>query len=90
MIFGRLALVELGVDEDEAGIISREIRGRDAECFELEIATGEARACAELMYGNIAPTTPRPTPFTRPRRGSRMLNPDAVPHAEQAEMATRG
>ncbi|MEQ7713815.1 hypothetical protein ABQG29_03745 [Xanthomonas nasturtii] len=41
------------------------------------------------MYGNIAPTVPKPTPFTPPRRESRTLNPDAVPLAEQAETATR-
>ncbi|TQU49775.1 potassium transporter KefB, partial [Xanthomonas perforans] len=28
-------------------------------------------------------------PFTRPRRGSRTLNPDAVPQAEPAETQTR-
>ncbi|MGX1996383.1 monovalent cation:proton antiporter-2 (CPA2) family protein [Xanthomonas axonopodis pv. cassiae] len=89
VLFGKVALVELGVDEDEAGMISRQIRRRDAERFELEIAAGDARAGAKLMYGNTVPTAPRPTPFTRPRRGSRTLNPDAVPQAEPAETQTR-
>lgn len=89
VIFGNVALVELGVDEDEAGMISRQIRRRDAERFELEIAVGDARAGAGLMYGNKVPTAPRPTPFTRPRRGSRTLNPDAVPQAERVETQTR-
>ncbi|AZR24887.1 potassium transporter KefB [Xanthomonas vasicola] len=77
------------MDEGEAGMISRQIRRRDAERFELEIAAGDARAGARLMYGNTLPATPRPTPFTRPRRGSRTLNPDAVPQAEEAEPSGR-
>ncbi len=89
VIFGRVALEEPGVDEDEAGMISRHIRRRDAERFELEIAAGDARAGAGLMYCNTLPAAPRPTPFTRPRRGSRTLNPDAVPQAEQVETASR-
>ncbi|MEQ7991560.1 monovalent cation:proton antiporter-2 (CPA2) family protein [Xanthomonas hortorum] len=89
--FGQAALVELGVDEDEAVTIAREIRRRDAERFELEIAAGNTRAGAVsgLMYGNITPTVPKPTPFTPPRRESRTLNPDAVPQADQVEKATR-
>lgn len=35
--FGQAALVELGVDEDEAVTIAREIRRRDAERFELRL-----------------------------------------------------
>ncbi|MEG8118996.1 NAD-binding protein, partial [Xanthomonas hortorum] len=88
--FGLAALVELGVDEDEAVTIARAIRRRDAERFELEIAAGNTRAGAVsgLMYGNITPTVPKPTPFTPPRRESRTLNPDAVPQANQVEEAT--
>ncbi|CAD0325455.1 monovalent cation:proton antiporter-2 (CPA2) family protein [Xanthomonas hortorum] len=88
--FGQAALVELGMDEDEAVTIAREIRRRDAERFELEIAAGNTRAGAVsgLMYGNITPTVPKPTPFTPPRRESRTLNPDAVPQANQVEEAT--
>ncbi|MBB6338920.1 glutathione-regulated potassium-efflux system protein KefB [Xanthomonas arboricola] len=89
--FGQAALVELGVDEDEAVTIAREIRRRDAERFELEIAAGNTRAgaMAGLMYGNLTPTVPKPTPFTPPRRESRTLNPDAVPQATQPEAVTR-
>ncbi|KPN07253.1 monovalent cation:proton antiporter-2 (CPA2) family protein [Xanthomonas arboricola] len=89
--FGQAALVELGVDEDEAVTIAREIRRRDAERFELEIAAGNTRAgaVAGLMYGNLTPTVPKPTPFTPPRRESRTLNPDAVPQATQPEAVTR-
>ena len=44
--FGAAALVELGVAEDEASRIAEEIRRRDAERFELEMAGGGLRAGA--------------------------------------------
>ncbi|MFC0152928.1 cation:proton antiporter [Xanthomonas dyei] len=81
--FGQMALVELGVDEDEAGMIGREIRRRDAERLELEIAAGNVRAGAGLMFGNITPTVPKPTPFTPPRRESRSLNRYALTQADE-------
>lgn len=74
--FGRVALMELGVDEDEAGDIAREIRKRDAERFELEMAGGGLKAGASMLYGNQP--GPRPTPFTPPRRESRRLNTDTA------------
>ncbi len=73
--FGQAALIELGMDESEARSIAREIRRRDAERLELEIAAGTVRAGTGLMYGNITPAVPTPTPFTPPRRESRTLNP---------------
>ena len=87
--FGEVALVELGVDEDEARTIAREIRRRDAERLELEIAAGNVRAGAGLMYGNIMPTVPKPTPFTPPKRESRTLNRDALPQELREETAER-
>ncbi len=78
VLFGRAAPVELGVDEDEADLIARAIRRRDAERLDLEIAAGNVRAGAGLMYGKITPTVPRPTPFTPPRRESRSLNREAA------------
>ncbi|WDJ99971.1 cation:proton antiporter [Xanthomonas campestris pv. incanae] len=89
--FGEVALVELGVDEDEdeARTIAREIRRRDAERLELEIAAGNVRAGAGLMYGNIMPTVPKPTPFTPPKRESRTLNRDALPQDVREETAER-
>ncbi|UYC13958.1 monovalent cation:proton antiporter-2 (CPA2) family protein [Xanthomonas sp. CFBP 8445] len=80
--FGQAALIELGMDESEARSIAREIRRRDAERLELEIAAGTVRAGTGLMYGNITPAVPTPTPFTPPRRESRTLNPEGVPVAE--------
>ncbi|QJD67857.1 potassium transporter [Xanthomonas campestris pv. badrii] len=90
VLFGRAALVELGVDEDEADTIAREIRRRDAERLDLEIAAGSVRAGTGLMYGNIVPTVPKPTPFTPPRRESRSLNRDALPQASEETAAETG
>lgn len=73
--FGQAALVELGMDPDEAASIAHEIRKRDAERFELEMAGGGLKAGASMLYGNQP--GPKPTPFTTPRRESRSLNPDA-------------
>jgi len=80
--FGRAALLQLGVDEDEADVVAREIRRRDAERFELEMAGGGLQAGTGMLYGNT-PGAPRPTPFTPPRRESRPLNPDAIAGAEE-------
>ncbi|HEY0333479.1 MAG TPA: monovalent cation:proton antiporter-2 (CPA2) family protein [Stenotrophomonas sp.] len=82
--FGRAALMELGVDTDEADAIAQAIRRRDAERFELEIAGGNLQAGASMLYGNAA-GAPKPTPFTTPRRESRTLNPEAVPLAPEHE-----
>ena len=79
--FGRAALLQLGVDEDEAEVVAREIRRRDAERFELEMAGGGLHAGTGMLYGN-APGAPQPTPFTPPRRESRPINPDAIAGAE--------
>jgi len=80
--FGAAALIELGVDADEAATIGHEIRKRDAERFELEMAGGGLQAGARMMYGNT-PGSPRPTPFTTPRRESRTLNSEPVPLAPE-------
>lgn len=70
--FGELALCELGVDAEDAAGIAADVRRRDAERFQLELASGDLRAGVGLLRGNLVPT---PTPFTPPRRESRTLNP---------------
>ena len=72
--FGAAALVELGVSADEAERIATEIRRRDAERFEIEMAGG-LRAGAGLMHNN---TSPRPTPFTTPKREGQALNEETA------------
>ena len=63
--FGAAALVELGVPADEAERIAAEIRRRDAERFEIEMAGGAARGRGIDAQQHASP---KPTPFTTPRR----------------------
>ena len=80
VMFGSAALVELGVDADEAELVASEIRKRDAERFELEMAGGGLMVGAAMIYGDgTQPGVPKPTPFTPPKRRSRTLNPEQVP-----------
>ena len=74
--FGAAALVELGVAEDEAARIATEIRRRDAERFELEMAAGDVRAGVPMVLGN-APK-PTPTPFTTPKREGQALSKETA------------
>jgi glutathione-regulated potassium-efflux system protein KefB len=78
LAFGEVALRELGVPDTEAAEIAAEIRRRDAERFSLELATNDSRAGIPLMFSNVTPRAPKPTPFTVPRRESRALNEEAA------------
>lgn len=70
--FGEVILQELGVDEDEVRIISDEIRDRDNERFETEIAADDVYAGVGLQYSH---SHPRPTaPLIRPKQAGRILN----------------
>lgn len=70
--FGGVILQELGVDEDEVQRITDEIRERDDERFETEIAEDDVYAGVGLQYTNAHP---RPTaPLIRPKQAGRILN----------------
>ena len=70
--FGGVILQELGVDEDEVQRITDEIRERDDERFETEIAADDVYAAVGLQYTNAHP---RPTaPLIRPKQAGRTLN----------------
>ncbi|MCE6004163.1 monovalent cation:proton antiporter-2 (CPA2) family protein [Acinetobacter junii] len=70
--FGGVILQELGVDEDEVQRITDEIRERDDERFETEIAADDVYAAVGLQYTNAHP---RPTaPLIRPKQAGRILN----------------
>jgi glutathione-regulated potassium-efflux system protein KefB len=71
--FGEAALVVLGVAEAEASELAAEVRRRDAERLELELAEGLGAGRA-LLLGNA----PRPTPFTQPTREGRALNDETA------------
>lgn len=72
MLFGEAALRELDVSDEEVREISADIRRRERERFELEMAGAidESRA---LMIGNV----PKPDPLISPKRASRPLNEEA-------------
>ncbi|MFK4050240.1 monovalent cation:proton antiporter-2 (CPA2) family protein [Acinetobacter venetianus] len=70
--FGGVILDRLGVDEDEVKRISDEIRERDEERFETEIAADDVYAGVGLQYSH---SHPRPTsPLLRPKQVGRILN----------------
>ncbi|MET0892981.1 MAG: potassium transporter, partial [Pseudoxanthomonas sp.] len=88
--FGAAALVELGVSEDDAARIATEIRRRDAERFELEMAGGGLRAGAGMMHTNTGPrVAPKPTPFTTPRREGQALNEETAEVIKSPDLDNR-
>ena len=76
VLFGAAALRALDVPEDEADAIAAQVRRLDAERFELEVASNDTRAGIPLIIKNTDAPGPKPTPLTRPRRESRVLNVD--------------
>ena len=62
MTFGTAVLVGLGVSEEEARDIAEDVRRRDDERLDLQIAGG-LQAGNDLIRGN----GPTPTPLTRPK-----------------------
>lgn len=79
MVFGGAILQQLGVDEDQIREISREIRERDNERFETEVAADDIYAGADLQYSHAHP---RPTaPLLVPRKSGQILNDDGVHEA---------
>jgi glutathione-regulated potassium-efflux system protein KefB len=75
LVFGRRVLVDLGVDEAEADEIVLDVRRRDEQRLEMQIAGG-LRAGLSLMRGNIATT--QPAPLVVPRTEGRALNEEAA------------
>ena len=68
LVFGEAALRGLGVEEGEAAEITAEVRRRDAERLDLQVAGG-IYAGNDLMIGNA----PRPGPLTRPRQPGKVV-----------------
>ncbi|MEZ6028292.1 MAG: monovalent cation:proton antiporter-2 (CPA2) family protein [Hyphomonadaceae bacterium] len=75
LVFGRHVLVDLGVEEEEADELIQEVRRRDEQRLEMQIAGG-LRAGMTLMRGNIATT--QPAPLVVPRKEGAALNPEAA------------
>ena len=76
MLFGGAILEELGVDQGDVEEISQEIRERDKERFETEVAADDVYAGIGLQY-----TGPRPTaPLITPKHTGQILNEDGTQH----------
>ncbi len=71
LVFSRHVLIDLGVDESEADEIILDVRRRDEQRLEMQIAGG-LRAGLSIMRGNIATT--QPAPLIVPRKEARALN----------------
>jgi glutathione-regulated potassium-efflux system protein KefB len=84
LVFGRKVITELGVAEEEADEIMLDVRRRDEQRLELQLASG-LRAGLTLMRGNTATT--QPAPLVVPRRESRGLNKEAADAIEDKEEA---
>ena len=77
--FGKAALMSVGTSPEDADAIALEIRRRDAERFELEMAGASLLDGAAMVYGKKpVPAKPTPTPFTKPKREARALNEEAA------------
>ncbi len=68
MKFGEEGLRQLGVPDEEAAEIVRDLRERDAERFALELAGGLG-AGVDKLHSNV----PKPTPLTKPKRAGRVM-----------------
>ena len=73
LLFGENTLRQLGVEEEAAAEVIEDVRRRDAERLELQIAGG-IKAGRGLMKGNM----PVPTPLTPPKRPGQALNEEAA------------
>lgn len=69
MLFGEMALLQLGVPADAVTEIMEDTRRRDEERLELQVA-GDIRSGLDLMRNN----SPRPAPLTKPRQPVQAFN----------------
>ncbi|PXW83442.1 Kef-type potassium/proton antiporter (CPA2 family) [Nitrosomonas sp. Nm84] len=79
-LFGQATLHELGVTEEEIAIIANDIRSRDTERFQLEIAGGEY-AGRDLVLSN----TQEQTPLLPPKREATALTQDTATEVNTPE-----
>lgn len=73
--FGEQVLRGLGFADAEVVETMADVRRRDTERLELQLAGG-IKAGRALLRGNV--TTPEPAPLTRPQRSTRALNDAAA------------
>ena len=75
LVFGGETLARLGVSREEVANVIEDVRRRDDERLELQIAGG-LQAGRRLMKGNIP--GPTPTPLATPKRPGQAMNEGAV------------
>ncbi len=80
MQFGAAALHELGVEDVDIAQVAKDVRRRDAERLQTELA-GRRGGAANLLPGNRW----SPTPLTRPQRWGQPLNEEAAEAIEDGE-----
>jgi glutathione-regulated potassium-efflux system protein KefB len=73
VVFGQNTLIGLGVDPQVAADIAADVRQRDAERLDLQLA-GDIYAGNDLMKGNA----PVPGPLIKPRQAGRALNEETA------------
>lgn len=78
LAFGAEALRTFGVDEEGIAEVAADIRRRDAERLQLQLA-GDITSGVDLMHGNRW----TPTPLTKPQREGKALNDEAADAIEQ-------
>jgi len=81
LTFSGAVLRELGFTDIEIAETIEDVRDRDTERFELQLAGG-IEAARALFRNNT--TTPLPTPFTKPRRKGEAGNEEAAEAIEDA------
>jgi glutathione-regulated potassium-efflux system protein KefB len=81
LAFSGAVLRELGVNDIEIAETIEEVRDRDAQRLEAQIAGG-IEAGRSLLRGNM--TTPQPTPLIVPSREAKALNEEAAEAIEEA------
>jgi glutathione-regulated potassium-efflux system protein KefB len=84
LAFSRAVLIDLGVEEAEAAEVIEDVRRRDEQRFELQVAGGLAAGRA-LMRGNVQ--TPQPAPLVTPQREGKALNEEAAEVIGETEEA---
>jgi len=75
LVFGGVTLERLGVDPAEVAEVIEDVRRRDAERLDLQIA-GDISSGRGLMKGNIP--EPTPTPLAAPRQPGRPMNEETA------------
>ena len=75
LVFGGETLRKLGIDDHEVAETIADVRRRDAQRLEMQIA-GDIQAGSNFLKKNVA--GPVPTPLTPPRRPGRAMNEEAA------------